>query len=58
MVIDAISRGKINGSRHVSLIINFDEIRTKEDVAEIFAMIPEKENKIVITMKQLEYKTK
>ena len=50
MVIDSLASGKVDGTFNVSRVVDFKDIKSKSDVDEIFAMLPEKETKVVIKM--------
>ncbi|MFA5014668.1 MAG: alcohol dehydrogenase catalytic domain-containing protein [Actinomycetota bacterium] len=50
ITIDAIAEKKIDAEVHVSKIVPFEKIKTKEDIDDIFNGYPEKETKTLIKM--------
>lgn len=48
MAIDAVSSGKVDGTPYVTRVISLKDLKSKSDVDEMFALIPEKEVKITL----------
>jgi threonine dehydrogenase-like Zn-dependent dehydrogenase len=47
VTIDAVARGQLDGEAHVTHIAGFDDIRSKSDMDDIYARLPEAEAKIL-----------